>query len=149
MIRFFTHVFCRGWSVPALVLAAALAGGCVERYATFDQVMAEAKQEREKGNYGAALIHLKNAAQKSPENAQARYLLGLTYNDTGDFSSGEKELRRALELNHDPAQVIPPLGRALLALGEYQKVLDVLRVEDKVDDRLQAEILTLRALALL
>ena len=91
-----TLTLSRGLRICVLALALVFAGGCVERYATFDQVMADAKQAREKGNLSAAIVHLKNAVQKSPDNAEARYLLGITYNETGDYGSGEKELRRAL-----------------------------------------------------
>ncbi len=49
--------------------------GCADK-TTPDQLLASAKQERDKGNYRSAIIHLKNLLQKSPENAEARYLLG-------------------------------------------------------------------------
>ncbi len=139
----------RGLRVAALLCAILSFGGCGDQFASVEQLMVAAKQQREQGNHAAAIIQLKNVVQKSPENAEARYLLGITYNDTGDFGSGEKELSRALELRYEPAKVVPPLGKALLALGEYQKVLDQVRLESDAGDRLQAEVLTLRALALL
>lgn len=133
----------------ALLFIALIAIACEDQSASVEQLLANARQQREKGNHSAAIIQLKNAVQASPENAEARYLLGLTYNETGDFGSGEKELRRALELSYDPAKVVPPLGKALLALGEYQKVLDQVRLEGDPGNQVQAEILTVRAQALI
>jgi putative PEP-CTERM system TPR-repeat lipoprotein len=121
--------------------------GCGVGAGDVDKLMTDAKQQREKGNNSAAIIQLKNVLQKSPENAEARYLLGVIYNETGDFSSAKAELGRALELRYDPAKVIPPLAKSLLMQGEFQKVLDQPRIEVDAPNLVQAEILTLRALA--
>src|SRR5882762_9280210 len=131
----------------ALLIVVLSSGGCGERVENLDLLIANAKQARNKGNNSAAIIHLKNLLQKSPEHAEGRYLLGVTYNDTGDFTSAEKELRRALELKYDQAKVIPPLGKSLLMTGAFQKVLDQVRLEGDVGNQVQAEVLTLRALA--
>jgi putative PEP-CTERM system TPR-repeat lipoprotein len=126
----------------ALVLVCA---GCSD-YATPEQLIASAKQERDKGNYRNAIIHLKSVLQKSPQNAEARYLLGVTYNDTGDFKSAEIELRRAIELRYDLANV--QIGKPLLMMGQFQKVLNEVPEDTNVGNAVQAEILTLRAQAL-
>ena len=136
-----------GLRVVALLIIVLLSGGCGERGESPEELLADARQQREKADYAAATIQLKNLLQKSPDNAEARYLLGVTYVDTGDFRSAEKELQRALELRYDPVKVIPPLGKSLLMLGEFQKVLDQARVEGEASNAVQAEILTLRALA--
>jgi putative PEP-CTERM system TPR-repeat lipoprotein len=136
-----------GALATALLIVVLLSGGCGEKAEDPGRSIADAKQERDKGNHNAAIIHLKNLLQKSPEHAEARFLLGVTYNDTGDFTSAEKELRRALELHYDKAKVIAPLGRALLMKGEFQKVLDQVRLEGDAGNQVQSEVLTLRALA--
>lgn len=84
----------------------------------------DALQYRQKGDNKSAIIQLKNALQKNPENAEARLRLGETYNDIEDYQSAEKELRRALALKIDAAAAWPSLGRALLAMGKYQVVID-------------------------
>lgn len=91
---------------------------------TPEALIAEARQYREHGDIPAAIIQLKNALQKNPDDAEARYLLGTIYNETSDPQSAEKELRRALDLGKDPARVLPELGKALLIQGQFQKVLD-------------------------
>lgn len=108
--------------MAAIALAATGLAGCsTESDAGY---IADALEYQQKGDNKAAVIQLKNALQKNPENAEARYRLGEIYNDMEDPQSAEKELRRALSLNHDPAKVWPPLGRALLAMGRFQSILD-------------------------
>ena len=138
---------CRGMRVAVLVLVAALAGGCGQKAANIEQLLADAKQERAKGNHAAAIIGFKNVVQKAPEHPEARYLLGMAYIDSGDYASAEKELRRALDLHYDAAKVVAPLGKALLALGEFQKVIDLTQAESGAGGGEQAEILALRGLA--
>ena len=110
-------------------------------------LIAKAQEYRQKGGYAAAIIELKNVLQKDPNHAEARYLLGVTYNDTGDFRSGEQELRRARELGYDQTKVILALGKSLLMTGEFQKVLDQVRLEGDASSAAQADLLTSRALA--
>ena len=133
--------------VTALLIVVLSSGGCGEKTENIGRLIADAKQERDKGNNSAAIIHLKNLLQKFPEHAEAHYLLGVIYNDTGYFTSAEKELRRALELQYEQAKVIPPLGKSLLMTGQFQKVLDQVRLEGDAGNQAQAEVLTLRALA--
>ena len=136
-----------GILATALLIVMLSSAGCGRQAENPDQLIAHAVLERDKGNDNAAMIHLKNLLQESPEHAQGRYLLGLTYLDKGDFRSAEKELRRALDLQYDPAKVIPPLSRSLLMTGEFQKVLDQARLGGDASDQQQADVLTLRAQA--
>ena len=87
-------------------------------------LISEARQYQQKGDNKAAIIQLKNALQKNPDDAEARYLLGMIYQETGDPVSAEKELRKALALGMGRDKVLPGLGKALLMQGQYQKVLD-------------------------
>ena len=85
----------------ALVYGAFLLGGCnhSESAAT---LVSEAKSYQQKGDNKAALIQMKNAVVKSPEDAEIRLALGTLYNDTGDAVSAEKEFRKALSLGATP-----------------------------------------------
>jgi putative PEP-CTERM system TPR-repeat lipoprotein len=107
--------------------------------------MADAKRYEEKGDHKAAIIQLKNALQQNPDNSEARFLLGATYNKTGDFQSAEKELRKALSLGLDAGKVLPELGQTLLALGAHQQVLD--ETKELSDKTKSPEILTLQGYA--
>jgi len=113
------------------------------------RMIAKAQEHREKSNYKSAIIEIKNVLQKNPAHAEARYLLGITYYDNGDYRLAEPELRRALELSYERSKVMPVLGKSMLMLGEFQKVLDQIPLEGHASDTVQAEILTLRARALI
>ncbi|MBC7500852.1 MAG: PEP-CTERM system TPR-repeat protein PrsT [Herminiimonas sp.] len=118
-----TRKISRKALATSALLAALLAVGCTKTQ-TPEILISEAKAYQQKGDDKAAVIQLKNALQKSPDNAEARYLLGTIYLRGGDPLSAEKELRRALSLGTPPAQVLPDLARASLMLGQPQKVLD-------------------------
>ncbi|MBU1690914.1 MAG: PEP-CTERM system TPR-repeat protein PrsT [Gammaproteobacteria bacterium] len=87
-------------------------------------LISQAKQFQQKGDNQAAIIQLKNALQKTPDDAEARYLLGMIYQETGDPASAEKELRKALALGMGRDKVAPGLGKVLLVQGQFQNVLD-------------------------
>lgn len=89
-----------------------------------DAMIASAKQFIEKNDDKAAVIELKNALQKAPENAEARYFLGIAQSMSGDPLSAEKELRKAKDLNYAPELVVPRLAKAMLDIGESRKVVD-------------------------
>ncbi len=114
---------------------------------TAQTLVAEAKQYQQKGDNKAAIIQLKNALQKNPDDSEARYLLGTIYNKTGDPLSAEKELRKALNLGMSPDKVLPDLGNALQVQGQFQKVLD--ETQQISGENESAEISTLRGNAYL
>lgn len=130
-----------------LLVIALLLGGCGEKGASLDNLIAEATQAREQRNHAAAIIHLKNAVQKFPENAQARYLLGVSYLDHGDPPSAEEQLRRALKLGGDSVQIALALGKALLRQGKFKEVLEETSTRQWSNPQEAAEFLNLRALA--
>ncbi|HBZ05167.1 MULTISPECIES: XrtA/PEP-CTERM system TPR-repeat protein PrsT [Massilia] len=113
--------------VTSALLLAGL-GGCSRDESTAT-LLAEAKQYQQKGDQKAALIQLKNAVAKSPEDVEARLALGTLYVETGDPVSAEKELRRAAGLGGASERVLPELARALQAQGKFKESLDELKPE--------------------
>jgi len=77
-----------------------------------------------KNDTKAAVIQLKNALQGNPSLAEARFLLGKALLESGDPTSAEVELRKAIDLKYSADQVIPLLARTLLMLGQPKKVID-------------------------
>jgi putative PEP-CTERM system TPR-repeat lipoprotein len=132
-----------GLMISAVLLTGGIAGcGKSEDPQT---LVSDAKRYQEKGDNSAAIIQLKNAVQKNPNDPETRYLLGTIYRKTGDLQSAEKELRRALNLGMEPARVIPDLGKTLHDLGQFQQVLD--ETKPLSESKNSAEISTLRGSA--
>lgn len=113
--------------VTSALLLAGL-GGCSRDESTAT-LLAEAKQYQQKGDQKAALIQLKNAVAKSPEDVEARMALGTLYVETGDPVSAEKELRKAASLGGAKERVLPELARALQQQGKFKEALDELKPE--------------------
>ncbi len=73
----------------------------------------------------AAIIELKSALQKVPDNAEARLLLGQTLQTTGDWQGSEKELRKAIELGGQSELALPLLAKTLIKQGKYKDVTEL------------------------
>ena len=130
-------------TIAVLIAACGLSGSDPQ------STIAKVQEHREKNNYKAAVIELKNMLQKNASHAEARYLLGITYQDLRDHRLAEQELRRALELSYERSKVLPALGKSMLMLGEFQKLLDQVPLDEQASNVTQSEILTLRARALM
>lgn len=125
----------------ALTLAACHSGRDSEA------LMAEARQYRARGETKAAIIELKNALQKTPNNAGARLLLGEVYIEAGDAASAEKEVRKAQALGMAAVEVLPRLGKVMLMQEQFQKLLDQVKPDPASPH--QRELLVLRGNAYL
>jgi putative PEP-CTERM system TPR-repeat lipoprotein len=107
--------------VTCQLIAAGLSG-CNNQ--SGEALLADAKQYEQKGDDKAALIQLKNAAEKSPENAEIRFQLASVHNRLSDGASAEKEIRKAIAISKDRVRAAPDLAVALLLQGQPQKVID-------------------------
>jgi cellulose synthase operon protein C len=134
-----TMMHARTWLLCAVLVVLAACGRNEPA-----QLIDSAKAYLAKQDYAAASIQLKSALQKEPTNGEARYLLGVALNVSGDFVSAEKELRRALEYKHPEAEVVPELATAMLRMGEGRKLVaefGATRLEDPAAQAmLQSEI---------
>ena len=113
------------YSIVALVIALS---ACEDPSA--DEFIRRAEGYREKGDISASIIELKNALQKQPRNAHARYLLGQNYLDIRDMAGAQKELLRAREYGTPPEKLAEPLAKLWLTQRQFEKVLAQLRVDD-------------------
>lgn len=132
----------------AIVSSALLLGGLTacNRDQSTATLLAEAKQYQQKGDQKAALIQLKNAVAKSPEDAEARLQLGTLYLETGDAVSADKELRKAASLGMASARTLPLLGQAMQAQGKFKEILVEIKPEQAAKS---APLLALRGDSLL
>jgi len=109
-----------------LVLALALAlplAGCGDNNP--EGRVEAARKAIQKSDYKTAVIELKSALQTSPDNTEARLLLGQAFQTTGDWQSSEKELRKALEMGGHPEQVLPLLAKTLVKQGKYKDATEL------------------------
>jgi len=100
---------------------------------TPESLVASAKVNLGKSDNKAAIIELKNALQKNPSLAEARFLLGSSLLADGDFVGGELELGKAAELGYSRDQVIPLQARSLLAQRKYEKLISTYGKAEAVD----------------
>src|SRR4051794_29743223 len=75
----------------ALYLAIVVVAAC-HRAPDPAALVSSAKGHMAKREYGTAVIQLKNALQKVPNNIEARYLLGVASLENDDFTSAYTEL---------------------------------------------------------
>ena len=119
----------------------ALAPAACMRDLPVPELVKQAKEQQAKGDWPSSIVNLKNALLKQPENAEARYLLGVAYNETGDALSAEKELRFARKLGLiEGGHVDAELGRALVAAGKFQETLDEIKPLPGFDARAVAGV---------
>ena len=96
------------------------------------------------GELTAAVLVLKEHLNKAPDDVDARVLLASVYLDLYQADAAEKELVKAQSAGASRAQVAVPLSRALLLLGQYQRLLDEMAVATQSTPRAQAELSALR-----
>ncbi|MCP3928864.1 MAG: tetratricopeptide repeat protein, partial [Bacteroidetes bacterium] len=96
-----------------------------------------------------AIIEFKNAVKQSPENAEARALLGKAYVSTVSTNAALKELKRAIDLGYDKNAVLLALGKAYKQINDNEKIINEIKVNDSLSAAEKADIHALRAEAFL
>ena len=132
--------------MASCLLAAALILGPAPAWST--SFLERAQQYYEEGDLASAAIELKNALQRAPDNAEARYLLGRVHLETGDYAASQKELLRAWELGLQTGELRLLLARARLALRDYSGVLDAPQPDLDLSAPLMQDFLVARGEAL-
>ena len=127
----------------ALLAVPVLSGCNPDGNLTAQERIQRAKDFENKGDLKASVIELKNALQKSPDDAQARWLLGLIYLKQNQGSDAETQLGRAVQLGINPDSIRIPLARAWLMKGDYDNVLNKLQPTGKEAPNVLAQIFQL------
>ena len=137
--------------LAAVFVAAALLSsltGCDRLHNYTDkEYVQRAKQAQSQGKLEAAVIDFKNALQKNPKNAEARWLLGQIYADQGLGREAEKELMLAQELGIGREAIVASLGKALLAQGLYKRVMEEIKPTSRATQSTLAKILEIHGRA--
>jgi putative PEP-CTERM system TPR-repeat lipoprotein len=95
--------------------------------------IASARSYITKADYKAAVIELKNAVQKEPNSAEARYLLAKSLLAIGDAAGAEAEVRKAMANHAAENDTWPLLARAMAAQGRFEPIITELG-QRKLDD---------------
>ena len=109
-------------AVLSIILTTFILLACGDESA--ESMLVSARGYLDKNDGRAAVIQLKNALQRNPDLAEARFLLGRVLLDSGDSMAAEVELRKARELKYEPDKVVPLLARAQLLLGQPKNAID-------------------------
>ena len=101
------------------------------------------------GDLPSATVELKNALQRDPDNAEARFLLGRVHLQAGDLPGAEKELLRARELGYQGDDFELTFSALRLRQGRYQEVVSDLAADIEIDTDIKKDLFAARAEALL
>jgi putative PEP-CTERM system TPR-repeat lipoprotein len=107
----------------SLLLACAALAACGGGQ-SLESLLASARQYLAQNDPKAAEIQLKNALQKNPDSAEARFLLGKALLAAENPTAASVELRKAVALKYSPESVVPALAKAMLQQGEAKKLDD-------------------------
>jgi len=127
-------------------LTFAVGAGCVQP-SDPTSLIASANAYRQKGEFRAAIIELRNVLQQNPDHAEARFLLGKTYLETSETAFATVELRKAEALGYDPKQLVPELAKSLFLQDKFNEALDATDPAKVASVQGSPEILNVRAWA--
>lgn len=116
---------------------------------TAEEHLSAGKQLADKGETKAAILELKSAVQKQPENGEARLMLGKALFLSFDYPHAEKELLKARELGAPAEELLPLLGKIWQATGEYQMVVDEIKPVPTLTPETVATVYAARVRALI
>ncbi|MHB1205008.1 MAG: XrtA/PEP-CTERM system TPR-repeat protein PrsT [Rhodospirillaceae bacterium] len=112
-------------SAPASALLFALTGAAAATTDTTQSqsYLAAAEKASQKGDFGAAVIELKNAIRADANNSTARYELAILYLRSGSPATALQELETARSHGFDEAKLALPLAQCYLILGRFRDAL--------------------------
>ncbi|MBV2127721.1 XrtA/PEP-CTERM system TPR-repeat protein PrsT [Arsukibacterium indicum] len=131
-------------SLTAVALIAVLTGCSGKDAAEHYQ---DALQFSQNNEYNAAVIELKSAISKDPDNSDYRLLLARVYLKAGDAVSAEKEFDRALRNGAEPESIAIEVIQASYLAENYQNVLSLFNETEGLSDKTQHFLKFYRALA--
>src|SRR3546814_2923467 len=82
-----------------------------------------AQEYLDEGELNSAAVELKNALQRDPDSAEARFLLGKVLMQLGDSAAAEKELLRARDLGIVSEELELLLASARLEQEQFDEIV--------------------------
>jgi putative PEP-CTERM system TPR-repeat lipoprotein len=116
----------RGPVLCALVLAVAVLAGpaLAANDPKASRFYEDALKRFENKDHAGAIVQLKNALQIDRNNLAVQVLMGKASLATGQVVAAEVAFNDALKLGVDRAEVVVPLGRALVAQGKHKELFE-------------------------
>jgi len=136
-------------SVQTVLITFALLLVSCSSQLTTEEYIQSGQELLEKEEWKGAIIELKNAIKESPDNAQARALLGEAYLNVYSSNAAIKELKRAMALGRDDGSLIILLAKAYEQKNENDNIISEIQVKISYDLDVKADIYALRAKAFL
>lgn len=136
----------RGAMLVSIALVIVALAACSKEKTAADYIH-QAQAHRIAGDIPAAIIDLKNALQKNPQNLSARILLGKSYLDLSEGTAAEAELMKAKQEGAYPLAIALPLAEAKLARGEFKDALAEANPPSGASNSLKASLLSVQARA--
>ena len=115
----------------SIILSGGLSGCSKEQ--TTQERLNSAQVSLEQGKSAEAVISLKNILKDDGANLEARFLLGKSYAQQGNWLAAEKELVRASESYYEPLLVLPMLANVYSRLGDSASI--ILLLEDAISHK--------------
>ncbi len=132
------------WLVILLTATALFLAGCGKSELSDVEHLQRAKQFQAQGDIRSSIIEFKNALQKNPDNAEARWLLGRAYLEVGDGLAAEKELSRARELGIPDTVLLVSLAQAWQLQREFHKITQEIEVIEALSETDKAMLHAIR-----
>ncbi|WP_371375793.1 XrtA/PEP-CTERM system TPR-repeat protein PrsT [Thalassotalea aquiviva] len=114
-----------------------------------DDALQQAKDIMVQGDYTEARVLLKNLINKSPMQLEARYLLGVSHFNVGDFDGALKEFKRLLEFDYAKNEVTAYILRSDLRSGRFLPVFEYIDGSSPADTGLLVQLYTMRGIELM
>ncbi|WP_083916902.1 tetratricopeptide repeat protein [Thioalkalivibrio sp. ALJ24] len=116
----------RGVRALSVGVVALMVGGCDGLLSTDEQeYMARGVDYYQDGRLNESIIEFRNALQENPDNARARFYLGIARIDAGDYPTARRDLERAKSLGYSHDELALPLAQARWMGGEDEGVLAI------------------------
>jgi putative PEP-CTERM system TPR-repeat lipoprotein len=135
-------------SSPILVVLFLFLAACGHQKTT-EEYLQKGTDFLQKKELKSAVIEFKNAVKQSPQNAQARALLGQAYIQTFNTEAAQKELNKAISLGFERQALLLALAKVYDQRGESEKILEEITVSSGMPKNLQAQLMAFRAKAYL
>lgn len=113
-----------------------------------DQLYEEALTAFHQEEYGKSIVLLKETMFQNPKHLSSRILLGRAFLLSRKFKDAESQFKQAITDGADKSQIVIPLGQSLLYQGEFDELLEIVKLDEKYSVN-QTEILALRGRAYL